>query len=782
VSQPQVRTRASFPALLLTAALAGLAAGGVLWLADAPRGADIAWAITTGLGLAPAVFWVGASLLRRQPGVDVIAVLALAGALAVGEYLAGAVIAVMLATGRLLEARAVARAERELRGLLDRAPRVVNRYRDRALTTIPLEAVRPGDLLLIRPGEVVPVDGRVEGQSEAVLDESALTGEALPVQRPLGEAVRSGVTNAGSPFDLRATTTAAEGTYAGIIRLVESARGERAPFVRLADRYATVFLPVTLALAAVAWLVSGDLVRAVAVLVVATPCPLILAAPVAIMSGVSRSARRGVIVKGGVALEQLAGGQVLLFDKTGTITRGQPTVAQVEVMGDAPAGDEVLRLAASLDQVSPHVLASAIVGEARIRDLTLTLPRSVEEIPGHGIRGEVDGRAVAVGKSDWVAGEEAGSWIRSVKRRAGLDGTSTVFVGVDGRLAGAMLLDDPVRSDVARTVRALRHSGIKRVVMVTGDRTDVAESVAAVCDVDEVLAERTPAEKVDAVRLERRFGPTIMVGDGINDAPALAAADVGVAIGARGSTASSEAADVVLTVDRLDRLADAIRIAQRAFRIARESVVVGMGLSIAAMGIAALGYLPPAFGALLQEVIDVGVILNALRVTTGHPEQLRLEAADAELGRRFSDEHVRLRADVERIRDAGDALGTEAAPDALARVGGVHRFLIAELLPHEEAEDSELYPVLDRVLGGSDPTATMSRAHAEIAHLVRRLGRLLDDIGPEGPDSDDIQELRRVLYGLYAILRLHFAQEDEGYFSLVEDAATPERRPQGDRP
>src|SRR5450759_4921591 len=271
VSQPQVRTRVSFPVLFLTAAIAGLAAGGVLWVADAHRGAEIAWAITTGVGLGPAVFWVSASLLRRQPGVDVIAVLALAGALAVGEYLAGAVIAVMLATGRLLEARAVARAERELRGLLDRAPRVVNRYLDGSFTTIPLEAVRPGDLLLIRPGEVVPVDGRVEGQSEAVLDESALTGEALPVQRPLGEAVRSGVTNAGSPFDLRATTTAAESTYAGIIRLVESARGERAPFVRLADRYATVFLPVTLALAAVAWLVSGDLVRAVAVLVVAPP-------------------------------------------------------------------------------------------------------------------------------------------------------------------------------------------------------------------------------------------------------------------------------------------------------------------------------------------------------------------------------------------------------------------------------------------------------------------------------------------------------------------------------
>jgi hypothetical protein len=310
-------------------------------------------------------------------------------------------------------------------------------------------------------------------------------------------------------------------------------------------------------------------------------------------------------------------------------------------------------------------------------------------------------------------------------------------------------------------------------VMVTGDRAEVAESVAAVCDIDEVLAERSPADKVEAVQFERRNGSTIMVGDGINDAPALAAADVGVAIGARGSTASSEAADVVLTVDRLDRLGDAIRIAQRALRIARQSVVVGMGLSLAAMGVAAAGFLPPAAGALLQEGIDIAVILNALRVLVGGPEQLRLGDDDAALSRRFVTEHQHLRAELEGIRDAADALGTESPTVALRRVRGVHLFLIDDLLPHEMAEDAELYPVLDRVLGGHDATGTMSRTHAEIAHLVRRLGRLLDEMPSDGPDEDDIVELRRVLYGLHAILRLHFAQEDEGYFSLIDDPPTP---------
>jgi heavy metal translocating P-type ATPase len=754
----------------------GVAVGAALWAVGAERGGDVVWAATTVLGLAAATVWVVSGLLRRRAGVDVLAVLALAGALAVGEYLAGALIAAMLATGRLLEARAARQAESELRALLARTPRVVHRYEGGALLSPPLDSVAPGDLLLVKPGEVVPVDGRLEG-GDAVLDESALTGEALPVVRTAGDAVRSGVTNAGGPFDLRATTTADASTYAGVVRLVAAARAERAPFVRLADRYALWFVPLAVVMASVAWIVSGDSVRAVAVLVVATPCPLLLAAPIAIVSGMSRCATRGVIVKDGGAFEQLAAGRVLLFDKTGTVTRGEATLAGVVVSPSWTAdADEALLLAASLDQLSPHILASAIVRAARARGFALALPTGFEEVPGQGTSGCVHGHAVRVGKWQWVLDEPAPAWVRSVRRRAELDGSITVFVAIDGVAAAAILLDDPVRHDAARTIRGLRHAGVDRAVLVTGDRREIAESVAAIIGVDDVLAERTPAEKVEAVRVEQRYGPTIMVGDGINDAPALAAADVGVAIGARGSTASSEAADVVLTVDRLDRLGDAMQIAGRAFSIARQSVIAGMALSLGAMVAAAFGLLPPAIGALLQEGIDVAVILNSLRVATGQLPRLRLEGEDAELSRRFSEEHVRFRSDLERIRTAANSLGVEPDDLALARVRAVRVFLDEELLPHEQAEDSVLYPVLAQVLGGEDPTGTMSRGHAEIAHLVRRLGRLLDEIPPAGPEADDLQELRSALYGLYAVLRLHFAQEDEGYLSMVDEEQTaPDR-------
>ena len=573
--------------------------------------------------------------------------------------------------------------------------------------------------------------------------------------------------NAGNPFDLRATTRAADSAYAGIIRLVREAQAASAPFVRLANRYAALFLPVTLAIAGLAWAVSGDAVRAVAVLVVATPCPLLLAAPVAIVSGLSRAARRGVVIKGGGALERLAAGRTLLLDKTGTLTRGRPVLATVVAPTELGEAD-VLRLAASLDQVSPHTLASAVVRAARGRGFDLALPREVVEEYGHGVRGVVDDRSVALGRADWAAAETPG-WVRRVRRRAALDDGLTVFVAVDGRLVGALLFHDPIRPDAAQTLRRLRAAGLTRMVLVTGDRADVAESVGTAMGIDTVLAERTPAEKVEAVRRESRQAETIMVGDGLNDAPALAAAGVGVALGACGSSASSEAADVVLTVDRLDRLAEAISIAHRARRIALQSVLAGMGFSFACMAIAAVGWLPPTAGALVQELIDVAVIVNALRVLTPGRDRLpRLSGADAKLAGRFIDEHALLRADVDGVRDAADRLGDLSGDKAIALVRDVHHFLVDELLPHEQAEERQLYPVVARALGGEDPTGTMSRAHAEITHLVRRIGRLLDDVGEDVPDDDDLAEFRRLLYGLHAVLRLHFAQEEEGYFTLAE--------------
>jgi heavy metal translocating P-type ATPase len=745
-----------------------LALGGVLHLAGAVDEADVVWMVGGAVGAAYSLWTLLAALRQGRLGVDIIALLALVGAVAVGEYLAGAVVAVMVASGRALEGWAAGRAHRDLRALLERAPHSARRYNGDTLQAIPVEELDPGDIVLIGPGEVVPTDGTVI--TAAVVDESALTGESLPVERGAGDPVRSGVVNAGSPFDMRVTARAAESAYAGIVRLVREAESSPAPFVRLADRYALWFLVLTVATAGIACVVSGA-ARAVAVLVVATPCPLILAAPVALVAGLSRAARRGIVIKGGGVLERLAKCTTLLIDKTGTLTSGRPALAAVVPAGTLPA-DEILALAASLDQVSPHILAHALVDAAAASGCRLVLPDGVMEVPGKGIRGRVNGRPVALGKAAWVGVTGSPTWAKAARRRAQLDGSLTVFVAIDGAPAGVLVLDDPIRPDAANTIRALRRRGIRRIVMVTGDRPEVADTVGAVIGVDEVLAERSPADKLDAVTAERRRAATIMVGDGINDAPALALADVGVALGARGATASSEAADVVVTADRLDRVGEARALAHRSRRIALQSVISGMAMSLAAMAMAAVGLLPAVWGAILQEGIDVIVILNALRALRSPRSRLQLDEQDTALTRRFQGEHLAIRADLDRLRAAADDLGRVDPALAIAQVRQVHHLLTEEVQPHEQAEQEVLYPALDRLLGGADPTGPMSRAHVEINHQIRRLGQLLDDIGPDGPDSEDISERRRLLYGLHAVLRLHTAQEEESYFSLADDIPT----------
>ena len=760
-------SRWNLAGLWLAVSTFGVVVGGILWFTGAEGAADLAWRITTAIALVPSLVGVVAGLLRRRAGVDVIAALAIVGSLALDQYLAGAIIALMLSSGKALEGFANRRARRDLSALLERAPRVVTRYEDGQLVTRPIEDVREGDLVLVKGGEVVPVDG--VAQSPAVLDESALTGESRPVERPAGDPVSSGGVNAGSAFDLLATATAERSTYAGIIRLVSQAQASRAPSTRLADRYAGIFIPVTLVMAAGAWALTGDPLRALSVLVVATPCPLILAVPVAIVAGISRAARLGIIVKGGGALETLGRGQVLLFDKTGTLTTGVPRVADVEVFGDVDAG-ELLRLAGSLDQVSPHVLAGAIVRAGRERGLALSFPEGANEEYGGGIRGTVDGRNVAIGTASFVSpGSPLPPRARDVRRRSMLEGSSCAFVAVDGSVAGAIVIDDPVRPDSPRVIRSLRRAGIERVIMVTGDHPDVASSVAAALGVDRILSERSPAEKVEAVQEERRDGrTTIMVGDGINDAPALAAADVGVAMGARGATASSEAADVVLVVDRLDRLVDAIVIAQRSRSVAGQSAVLGMGLAFGFMFLGAFGVIGPVGGAIVQELIDVTSILNALRALSGGARPAG-SAPTAELAERFRSEHREFAPDLQRIRDTADRLGSVAPTEMLRELESVRAFIVDRLTQHEEEEEEVVYPLVAERIGGEDPMSTMSRSHVEIAHLTRVFQALLDELDPGGPNPDDLMDLRRVLYGLHAILRLHFAQEEEVYAWLASD-------------
>nr|WP_194075253.1 heavy metal translocating P-type ATPase [Methylobacterium durans] len=594
--------------------LVGLCAGLSAQALGLPEIAAWAFTLPTLAVLAVLAAQVATSLSRGDVGLDLIALLSMGGALSLSQPLAGAVIALMYSGGQSLEAYAAGRAGQAMTALLARQPRTALREEGGGVLEVPIAALAPGDRILVRVGDILPVDGRVAAGRTA-LDQSSLTGEALPVAVETGAPVLSGSVNVGMPFTLLAERPAAESTYAGIVRLVEAARSRKAPMARMADRYGLAFLGVTLLLAGSAWGVTGDPLRALAVLVVATPCPLILAVPVALVSGLSRAAGIGVLIKGGGALETLAKVRVLVVDKTGTLTQGTARLAAARTL--APFDEaEAVGLAASLDQASGHPIARALVDEARRRGLTLSQPTKVTEMPGEGVTGLVEGRHVLVGGPRLMrihgVPVPPADGVQHVAAAA-----ATVLVAVDGAPAAVLEFADPVRADGGRTLAALRACGIERVVLATGDRRGIAEALVAGLPVDAVAADLDPAAKTDTVLAERRNGPVMMVGDGVNDAPALAAADLGVALGARGAAAAAEAADVVLLVDSLAPLPSAIRIARRARAIALQSVLAGIGLSLAGMVAAALGHLTPLQGALLQEAIDVAVILNAMRVLGG---------------------------------------------------------------------------------------------------------------------------------------------------------------------
>lgn len=603
--------------LLLGIALAGLLAGLGLYFGGRADLAQTVWFAGVVPVLAALVVEILRSLARGEVGLDIVAALSMTAALTFGETLAAAVVAVMYSGGTFLESFAEGRARREMRDLLSRVPRTATRHSDGGLEEVPLEAIAPGDRLLIRQGDVVPVDGQI-ASATAFLDTSALTGESLPVRLERGAEVMSGSTNAGDAFDITATRGAKDSTYAGIVRLVEEAQASKAPMARLADRWSLGFLVVTLAIAFAAWWFTGDPIRAVAVLVVATPCPLILAVPVALVAGLSRAAHFGVLVKGAKPLEAMARIRTLILDKTGTLTDGRPQIVRID-SHDGMAADDILRYAAALDQASKHPVAQAIVTAAKNRGLTLPIPEDVAEIPGEGVIGFIDGRQVILGGDGFVAGRVGRASDDYPELAAG---SVMVAVAVDGRMAGHLVMSDPLREGAAEMLAGLRRQGIARILLATGDRAEVAARVTDGLGLDGIRAGLTPDEKVLLVLSEHKNGPVMMVGDGVNDAPALAAADVGVAMGARGAAASAEAADVVLLVDRVDRIAPGIEIARRSRRIALESVVAGIGLSVLGMVAAACGYLTPVQGALLQEAIDVAVILNALRALRISPAGL----------------------------------------------------------------------------------------------------------------------------------------------------------------
>ena len=751
---------------LLLSASGGLLLGLLAWVLGRNDLASWCWAG----GTVPVVIGLLISMIRDflagRLGVDAVAFVSMSGALALGQYLAGIVVAVMYAGGNILEDFAVGRAERDLRSLIERAPKVAHRRVGSAIEDVPIEQVAVGDDILVRAGEIIPVDGIVVSPI-AVLDEAAVTGEPIPMNRQTGELARSGSLNAGEMFELRASATANESTYAGIVRMVSAAQTARAPFVRVADRYALLLLPLTLITAGSAWYFSGDPIRALAVLVASTPCPLILAAPVAFIAGVAQAAKRGILIKGSGPLEALAHTHTVMFDKTGTLTVGGARLVAIEA-APGQISDEVLRIAGSLEQASHHVIAATLVETAVARGLKLSIPSQVRETMGSGMEGIVDGHKVRVGSHQLVYGAmKPEKWAVRALRRASWRSALSVFVAVDGRTIGAVLLADELRRDTPRAVQALRSAGVSRIVMVTGDRSDAAETIGSALDLDAVLADREPADKVDAVALEQRRYPTVMVGDGINDAPALAAANVGIAMGARGASASSEAADVVILVDRLDRVADAVTIAKRSYSIALQSIIAGMGLSGLAMGIAAVGFLPPIAGALTQELIDVVVILNALRALTQGGKSAQ-EKMPAKAGTALRLDHERVEAALDHLREIADALDSCDTDHAAKLILEADRIVEQEVVAHERQDESAVYPQVARFLVDRHGLGAMSRAHREIIHLARLLRRLSGGLSPGDVDRYLIRDAQRIIESIEALVRIHNAQEEDIYEHAIE--------------
>ena len=751
---------------ILLAALGALAGGFIARALEQPAAAVWLWMA----GSVPALVWLTGdsirALRRHEAGIDLLALLSISGAIALQQALTGIVIALMLSTGRVLEAFAQSRAGREMSALLARAPRSANRLEQDQLRTVALDEVVIGDRLLVRAGETVPVDG-VLASPAATLDESALTGETSPVLRQTDDLLRSGALNAGEAFEMTAGASAADSTFAGIIRLVESARTSRSPGTRLADRYALWFVPLSLGLSTAAWGISHDPLRALAVLVVATPCPLLLAVPIAIVSGLSNCARRGILVKSGGALEQLARASRLYFDKTGTLTSGQARLVRtVSEPGLNPT--EILRLAASLDQMSAHATASAIVAAARGRQLVLEWPTGLHETPGGGMHGLLGGAEIRVGTASFVTGETRPRppWLENFLRQAGDEGGAAVVVGRNGVAIGALYLADRIRIETPHALRLLRKAGIRRMVMLTGDRPDIAEAIGNAIGIDEIHAGLDPAAKLAVLSQAPRDGTSIMVGDGINDATALAAADVGVAMGARGAAASSEAASVVLLVDRLDRLAEAVHFARSTRRIALQSAMAGMGLSLLAMLVAASGHLSPLAGATLQEGIDILAIASALRALRIAPLQLGRRPLSAKDSQRLLAEHEALVPLLDQLDFLAHNLPGLGSGEAFEALTALDRQLQTQLLPHERADDRQVYPGVMALLGGDDPLAAMSRTHREIFSLIRRLQRAIEPLAASDVPPAALREIQALLYSLDAIVRLHFAQEDELYFTL----------------
>jgi len=566
-------------------------------------------------GVVPLLWGMWQDFQSGHYGIDILAATAIVVSVIMHQYWAAIVIVIMLTGGEALEDYAENRAKTELDALLRNAPKMAHLVRKQQTLDIPISQVKVSDTLIIKPGEVVPVDAIIL-EGSANFDEASLTGESLPQAKTVGDQLLSGSVNLDGAITVKTLRVAADSQYEQIIKLVRSATNSQTPFVRLADRYSVPFTVIAFGIAIASWAVSGQSIRFLEVLVVATPCPLILAAPIAVISGMSRAARHGIIIKNGGALEKLAQATTIAFDKTGTLTKGKLVVDKVRSFNGYKQQD-VLGFAASLEKSSNHVLAQAIIAAAQSQNLKIPKAKNIREESGKGLSSMIQGKQILVGRQSFL--EEQG--IILPRDLTNLAATST-FIAINSELVGVISFKDEIRPESKKMLNALRKFGIKHILMVTGDNLAVARVVAAKLGITDIKAEALPADKLLAIsRLSDR--PVVFVGDGVNDAPVLTAADVGIALGARGETAASQSADIVIMLDDINKVAKAFSIARRTFSVAKQSILVGIAMSIILMFIYSTGHFSPLSGAIIQELVDVVVIFNALRAHT----QSKLEKA-----------------------------------------------------------------------------------------------------------------------------------------------------------
>ncbi|MDB5259119.1 MAG: cadA [Candidatus Taylorbacteria bacterium] len=607
--------RADFAIAILIAAI--LFVGFVLYTVQPVSASMQLWflllPIVIIIGSLPLLFEIISSLSRGHFGVDIIALVAIIFSLSTGETIAGAIVLLMLSGGDSLEHFAQRRARSSIERLLQRAPTIAHLHRRQEIVDVPVSEIRAGDILIVKPGEIIPLDGTIiEGMS--IIDESVITGEPLPRDVLAGSQIVSGTTNGAGLIKFQASDSYEKSVFAGILRLTSQAEAQKAPIIHLADTYSVFFTAITFAIACFAWIISPKL--ATAVLVVATPCPLILAAPIAFIAGMGRAARKGIIVKHGGVFETLVKAKAFFFDKTGTLTFGIPSVEKVIVLSSSSEGKkdltekQIIRDAASLEQFSTHVLAQGVVTLAKELGISLMTPDNIQETVGGGIIGTIDGRQYAIGKLSFIA-----SFGIAMPQLAQLEkpGKPAVYIACDGKLIGQLIFSDKVRANAPEVLKRISDADVE-TILITGDAQERAAEVSKALGFTGVRANCLPSDKVAWVQeFELRNKPVAMIGDGVNDAPALAAASVGIALGSHGATAATDVADAVIIVDDISKVADLVDISRRTMRIARQSMVAGMILSLIAMVAAFLGFIPPVQGAILQEVIDVLVIFNALR-------------------------------------------------------------------------------------------------------------------------------------------------------------------------